>query len=256
MSNLSLEQVDLISTQRVAPKNGAPSSMDYNDSAREVLRDLVSLTEFINESLIPILAALPEDAKDGLTGATLLANPSETSNAVFYDDRAGRPYTVAEVMKNLVSSNGTAQQKISDLTAKVAKLQTMLATTGQTDIIASVQSFADQIRNLGAMLNTVKASLAAYEARFQQTKAVRLEIPSMDSHNTQEVDVSWDIPYRSNDYTAVSSIEDPTGGLQISGWNKLSDGRGIHVTVYNASNGTIEGAILHVIGQADAPATA
>lgn len=256
MSNLNIDQVDLIAIQRVAPKNGAPSSMDYNDSAREVLRDLVSLTEFVNEHVLPILAALPEDAKDGLTGATLFASPGETSNAIFYSEQDARPYTVAEVMKNLVSANGASQKKIGDLMAKVAKLQTLLATTGQTDIIASVQSFADQIKNLGSMLNTVKASLGAYEARFQQTKAVRLEIPSMESHETLDVETSWDIPYRSNDYTAVPSIEEATGGLEISGWSKLSDGRGLHVTVYNASNGTIADGILHAIGQADGPATA
>jgi hypothetical protein len=256
MSNLNLEQVDLIAIQRAAPRNGAPSSEDYNDNAREVLRDLVSITEFLNEQLIPILAALPEAAQDGLTGATVFANPSETTNAVFFNEQEARPYTVAEVMKNLVSSNVAALQKINDLSAKVAKLQTLLATTGQTDIIASVQSFADQIRNLGAMLNTVKGSLVSYEARFQQTKAVRLEIPSAETHTTQEIDVSWDIPYHSNDYTAVLSIEDPTGGLEVAGWSKLSNGRGVHVTVYNASNGTVDNAILHMIGQADAAAAA
>lgn len=254
MSNLSLEQVDLISIQRVAPKNGAASSQDYNDSVREVLRDLVSLTEFVNEAMIPILIALPEDAKDGLSGATLFASPKETTNPLFYNEQAARPYTVAEVVKNMISSNGAIQQKVNDLTAKVARLQTLLATTGQTDIIASVQAFSDQIKNQGAMINTVKSALAAYESRFQQTKAVRLEIPEIESHATQEIDISWDIPYHSDDYTATPSIEDPTGALQVTGWSKLSAGRGLHVNVYNASNGPISGGILHVIGQADAPA--
>ena len=42
-NTLNIDSIELVSTQRVAPLNGAPYSADYNDSAREVLTDLKAI---------------------------------------------------------------------------------------------------------------------------------------------------------------------------------------------------------------------
>jgi len=255
MNTLSFDNVDLISIQRAAPKNGSCSSQDYNDSSREILRDLLSVTDWINQNLIPVLNALPETAAMGLTGLTMFANPGDTS-PLFFNKSTTTSYTVAEVCANLNSTATSVSQKISDLNARVLKMQTLLASTGQTDILASVQSFSDQIKNVQSLVNTIRMTVAGYEARFQQTKGVRVDIVEIAAAGVLEMDISFDVPYPNDNYTVSVGIEDETGGLALTGWKKLPNGRGIHVYIHNGSTSPVDGGILHLIGQADAPSAA
>lgn len=253
MNTLNIQSVDLISSQRSAPKNGAPSSGEYNDTMREVLGDLVSISDTINEAILPILNVLPEEAKDGLSGTTMSANPDDTGS-LFYNLAQKQPYTVAEVLQNLFGMNTDLRTKIADLGGSVAKLQTLMSTTGQSDILASVQSFSDQIKNLMSVITTMKQSLASYESRLQRTRSVRLEVPAVEGYGVIGMDVNWDITFPSNDYTVTLSLEDPNGDLQISGWSKLSAGRGIHVTIHNNNSAQVENGIIHMIGQSNGEA--
>src|ERR1017187_4197511 len=71
-NTLNIASIELVSTQRVAPLNGAPSSADHNDSAREVLTDMASISEFLNGTVLPLLNCLPARWQLGLCLASRL----------------------------------------------------------------------------------------------------------------------------------------------------------------------------------------
>ena len=252
MNTLGLENVDLVSIQRAAPKNGAPSSGDYNDTMREMVSDLVSITELINQRIVPVLNALPDTAADGLAGSSVFADPGAVT-PLFYDSAENRPLTISEVLQNLFNSNGQLAARVSDLAGKVAKLQTLLSTTGQNDVLASVQSFSDQIKNLTTLINTIRTTTGAYEERFQRIRSVRFPVDDVQPHSYFTGDVAWDIPFSTGDYTVTVSVEDETGSLLVSGWKKLDGGRGINLKVFNSGEEPVSG-IVHMIGQLNAEA--
>ena len=94
MTPINILTVDLASTLRTVPRNGSPSSVDYNDTARETLTDLATLAGFINDTLLPILNTLPSTASTGLYGSTLQAS-SDPTNPLFFsgvgDQWNGKP---------------------------------------------------------------------------------------------------------------------------------------------------------------------
>ena len=77
MSTLNIQTIELASTLRTVPENGAPSSTDYNDTAREFLTDLATVAGIINDTVLPILNTLPATASGGLYGNSLQASSED-----------------------------------------------------------------------------------------------------------------------------------------------------------------------------------
>ena len=159
-SVLSIPTIELASTLRTVPQNGAPSSSDYNDTAREFLTDLATIVETINDTLLPILNVLPAAAASGLYGSSLQAS-SDTTNPLFYSASEQRSLMVSEVLIGLNAAVAALQTTVTNLNARIVQLSTMLATTNQTDMLATVQALSDQYRQLQITVNNLVAAGAS-----------------------------------------------------------------------------------------------
>ena len=159
-SVLSIPTIELASTLRTVPQNGSPSSSDYNDTAREFLTDLATIVETINDTLLPILNVLPAAAASGLYGSSLQAS-SDTTNPLFYSASEQRSLMVSEVLIGLNAAVAALQTTVTNLNARIVQLSTMLATTNQTDMLATVQALSDQYRQLQITVNNLVAAGAS-----------------------------------------------------------------------------------------------
>ena len=153
---LNIDSIELTTTERRAPKNGAPSSQDYNDSFREVLVDLAAITDVLNGTVLPLLSTLPQTEPLVLDGEGILA--SHEPDDLFYDSTPARQQlTVAAVMKSLNDRIGSLNAKVADLSARVLSLQTRLATTNQNDVAKAIQGFADTLRGIDQRVATLES---------------------------------------------------------------------------------------------------
>jgi len=154
-ATLNIASIELVSTQRVAPLNGSPSSADYNDSAREVLTDLASLSEFINGTVIPLLNCLPATDPLVLDGSAVYASAAVTDDPLFFDATAQQPLTIASVFTKLSQIVASVQTQMTNVSAQVLALQTRLATTNQNDIATALQGLATTIAAVAARVTAL-----------------------------------------------------------------------------------------------------
>jgi hypothetical protein len=155
IATLNIASIELVSTQRVAPLNGSPSSEDYNDSAREVLTDLASLSEFVNGTVIPLLNCLPATSPLLLDGSAIYASTAATSDPLFFDTTAHQPLTIAAVITRLNQIVSSIQTQMTNLSAQVLALQTRLATTNQNDVAKAIQGLASTIAAVAARVTAL-----------------------------------------------------------------------------------------------------
>ena len=154
-ATLNIASIELVSTQRVAPLNGSPSSADYNDSAREVLTDLASLSEFINGTVIPLLNCLPATDPLVLDGSAVYASAAATDDPLFFDATAQQPLTISSVFTKLSQIVASVQTQMTNVSAQVLALQTRLATTNQNDIATALQGLAATIAAVAARVTAL-----------------------------------------------------------------------------------------------------
>lgn len=167
MSNLNVPTVELVSTLRAAPLNGAASSQDYNDSWTESLADLASLAGFINDILIPMLNGLSSNIQptlvatpNGLEGRFIFSDTTDTSQ-VFFDNLSNTPNTIADSLRVLEGIVNAVQVTIGNLNIEVTALQTALSSTNQNDVAQALQNFAAALESLTAQVNANTAAIAA-----------------------------------------------------------------------------------------------
>ena len=167
MSNLNVPTVELVSTLRAAPLNGAASSQDYNDSWTESLADLASLAGFINDVLIPMLNGLSSSIQptltatpSGIEGRFIFSDTTDTSQ-VFFDNLSDTPNTIADSLRVLEGIVNAVQTTVGNLNIEVTALQTALSSTNQNDIAQALQNFAAALESLTAQVNANTAAIAA-----------------------------------------------------------------------------------------------
>ena len=114
----------------------------------------------LNDSILPILNALPSSADQGLNGMAMFSGTDQT-NPLFYSQSTGKFLTVSDSLRQLSGRNDSTVRKLNDLAAQVAALQTKLATTSQSDVLASIQSFSDTVQRLNSQLSQVVAANSA-----------------------------------------------------------------------------------------------
>lgn len=156
-ADLNLSTLELTSTLRTAPLNGQASSSDYNESQRETLVDLTTLVDFINNTLLPLINALPAGAllpsqsPVGIEGRTINSDTSDQS-ALFFDALTSSPLTIANSLRILDGIVTSMEQQLIDMGVQVAALQAQLASTNQNDIALALQ-------NLSSALNQISIDL-------------------------------------------------------------------------------------------------
>jgi hypothetical protein len=139
-----IDSIELITTEREAGLNGAPSSQDYNDTMREMLTDLSSIADTLNSSVLPYLNTLPATVTQTLDGDGMYAS-HDTANELFVDSTTGSQLVISDVFARLDARVSAVKAQIVDLTARIAALQSRLATTQQNDVARAIQGFNDSL---------------------------------------------------------------------------------------------------------------
>lgn len=161
MTSLELSNIELVSTLRAVPANGAPSSADYTDSQREALQDFASLADLLNTNIVPLVNSLVFPAgtspAPSLSGDTLLAS-ADTENPLFVNSITGEPFTIAQVFLQLSAVTVAQAKTLLAQQGAIRQLQSQLASTNQVDISKALQGLSDQVRTLQNQVNTLLAS--------------------------------------------------------------------------------------------------
>lgn len=172
MANLNLNTVELTSTLRTAPFNGAPSSSDFNEGQRETLVDLASLTSIINTTLLPLLNALsansllPIQDPVGIEGRTIWTDTSD-QNTLFFDSLSNVPLSIADSIRILNGIITSIQQALNDQGVEVASLQARLASTNQNDISLALQSLSASLNQLTVNQQNQAIQIAQFEGAIK-----------------------------------------------------------------------------------------
>jgi uncharacterized protein len=244
-TTLNIPSVDLVSTVRTAPKNGAPSSADYNDTMREILVDLGSLSELLNVSVLPVLNQLPEAAAAGLEGRTIYASMDDDKTPLFYSESAQKFFTIADVLQNLHTLITQSNNTLVDVTGRIVALQSKLATTSHNDVINAVQGFTDQVRQVSYAQSGLTRAVESQAAELDKTQTVRKTLEATAA-GTSTLDITWPVPFKDNSYTVALAVE---GAALTVGFVKMTDGAGITVSVNNP--GDAVSLTIHATAKAD-----
>lgn len=173
MSTLNLSTVELVSTLRAAPSNGATNSQDYNDSWTESLADLASISGFLNDILIPMMNGLISNIQDstnstphGLEGRYIFSDTSDTTS-LFFDSLSSQSLSIADSFRILNGIVTTVQTAIANINVEVTALQAQLSATNQNDISQALQNFAASLQSLTAQVNSNTQQIENLQITFQ-----------------------------------------------------------------------------------------
>lgn len=162
MVGLNIDTLELVSTLRRAPANGAPSSHDYNDSEQEKMVDLAAVAGFLNDILRPVLNALPAAAGEGLEGRTLYADTTD-QDPLFYDALSGQALTVTDAIRLLSGIVTSVKGQVVDLSVEVGQLSSKLSSTGQNDIALALQNINDALIQIQNAQRTLEQRVSVLE---------------------------------------------------------------------------------------------
>jgi hypothetical protein len=158
-STVNLQQVELVSTVRTAPQNGAPSSADYYDSELEKVTDLSTLALFINSTLLPIVNSLPANATTGLLGTSCYSD-TENTDWLVYDSLDGNPLTLTQSLRLLSGQVQTIQTTMTNITQQVNSLQARLSASSQDDVSLALQGIVNSLAYNSSQISAITAALS------------------------------------------------------------------------------------------------
>jgi len=253
---LNLSTVELTSTLRTAPLNGAPSSSDYNESQRENLVDLATIVDFVNNQIIPLVNALPSEALEpadapvGIEGRTIYADTSDLS-ALFFNSLTSTPLTLADALRVVNGIITTMKQQLIDQGVEIASLQARLASTNQNDIALALQ-------NLSSALNQISVNQQIQNTQITEIQGaaivhVRYGPTTVAAGVSTNIEVDFSTPYNDDFYSVSVSLECQAGanGLVLAGaFQRVSPGIGITVPVTNFGVASAD-IIIHVMASHD-----
>lgn len=249
-NKLNIDTVELTSTLRAAPANGAPSSADYNDSQREALTDLSAIASLVNNTILPLLNALSEDAglpvtsPVGIEGRTIFSDTSDTSD-IFFDSLAGEPLDLAASIRLLRGMLTNAQTKLSDMGVEVTALQTRLASTNQNDIAQALQNFSDSLNQLTNTTNSNNAQLSDHNTKLNKFQTKRQTTGAVTGGARAQVTLTWPQAFDTANYTVSLSMFDNSAagtGLRVERLRAITT-TDITVQVINDAGGPLTGTI-------------
>lgn len=254
--DLNLSTVELTSTLRTAPLNGQASSTDYNESQRENLVDLTVLADFINNTLLPLLNALPAGALEpsvdpvGIEGRTINSDTSDQS-ALFFDSLTSSPLTIANSLRILNGIVTTMSQQLIDMGVQVASLQARLASTNQNDIALALQNLSSALNQIS--VNQQIQNTQINEIQGAQITRVRSNPVVVNAGTVNSVTMIFGVAFVDNSYTCTvgaECLEGFNGLVEANSFQK--NGLGVGVTVglvnHDVLNHTV---IVHVMASHD-----
>jgi hypothetical protein len=246
-ATINLQSLELVSVLHTAPANGAPSSSDYYDGELEKITDLASVAMFINNTLLPILNALPSAAATGLEGTSCYSDTANQDGLV-YDSLTGNPLTITDSLRLLYGQVQTQQTLMTNLTQQVASLQARLSASNQDDIALALQNITNTQAQLAAQVRALNQSTSNLQGLVGSSSSASVLTPNITAGATESVNLLWPTAFADNTYTVSYSIEDASGYLQVKGFTYLPSGTGILVHVVNTDPAGIHQGTVQAIG--------
>jgi hypothetical protein len=237
-TTLSLSSLELTSTLYEAPYGGAPSSQDYNDAWEEVLVDLSTITGFINDTLLPILNALPAAAANGLTGATITTDPSDQSS-LFFNAQANTSLVIGDSLRVLLAQVNNLGTQLADLGVEITTLQTQLGNTNQNGLVQTIQSLSQTLNAISQSLSQQIVNITANTTRLSKIQAMRVSGVTVTAGNTVSTNITWNAAYPNNSYTPVVTILGGTNSLSVTTAYSSTAGVGLVVAITNGGGSSV-----------------
>lgn len=245
---LALPNLELVSTLRVAPFSGPPSSEDYNDGEQEKLVDLTTLATFINNVLLPMLNTLSVGAATGIEGSNIFGDLT-SQETLFYNSLTTSPLSMSDSLRLLFGQAQTIQTSLSNLAVQVAALQARLASTDQNDIALALQGFTSNLNLQESQLKALQLAVSTLQILAGTTMDSMTPTPVIGPEAIETVTVLWTIPFASNNYAVSYGVEDASGFLQVTGFSYLPNGNGVLVRVLNIDTASSHQGTVHAIGR-------
>src|ERR1039458_5914088 len=211
---VNLPSLELVSTLRVAPLNGPPSSNDYNDTDQEMIIDLTTLLTFLNNILMPMLNTLAADADNGIEGSNIFGDTT-SEEALFYNVLTEEPMVIADSLRFLYGQSQTAGTTLNNLAVQVAALQARLSSTNQNDVSLVLQGFTSNLNSQLGQLQALQNAVSSLQIISGTEMDAQVETPVIAPRSVETIAIPWTVAFPTNTYTvsygitACASIEVP-----------------------------------------------
>lgn len=245
---LSIPNLELVSTLRVSPLNGPPSSQDYNDGEQEKLVDLTTIVTFLNNTLLPMINTLITTAASGLDGSGLYSDMT-SEEVIFFNSQTSQSLSVADTMRMLYGFIQSLQTAQSSIGVQIGTLQSRLASSNQNDISLALQGFTSNLNSLLGQLTSVQQAVSNLQLLAGTSLDAQTPTGTIPASSIETVVVNWSVPFSSNDYTVAYGIEDASGFLQITGFTYLPSGAGVQIHVMNNDPAASHQGTVHAVGR-------
>ena len=245
---VNLPSLELVSTLRVAPLNGPPSSNDYNDADQETIIDLTTLLTFINNVLIPMLNTLASGADSGIEGSNIFGDTT-SEEALFYNVVTEEPMVLADSLRLLYGQSQTINTTLSNLGVQVAALQARLSSSNQNDVSLVLQGFTSNLNSQLGQLQALQNAVSSLQIIAGTSMDAQAVTPVIAPRSVETIAIPWTVAFPTNTYTVSYGIEDASGFLQVTGFIREPAGAGILVHVLNTDTAASHQGTVNAIGR-------
>lgn len=245
MSNLSYETLELSTSISTSPKNGPPSSDDYNENQRNVLNDLTLVSELLNSAIIPLVNSLLSASPVVIEGRTVVSDTTDSS-PLFYNSVSDAPLSLADSLRFLQNLSNTVQQTVADLGIQVAALASTVSSSSQNNLANAVQRIQTNLSTLTTQQQGYTTQLQSLSALRQATSVTTDAIPPS---STLPVTLTWPSAFADDSYFVALGLNDPTGFCRILSYSVVTGGTGITVLVENTDSSSSHTPTVNALAQ-------
>ena len=245
---MNLPSLELVSTLRVAPLNGPPSSEDYNDGDQETIVDLATLLTFINNTLIPMLNTLTAAAAAGIEGSNIYGDTT-SEEALFYNASTDQPMVVADSLRLVYGQSQTINTALGNIATQVAALQARLSSTNQNDVSLVLQGFTSNLNSQLSQLQALQNAVSSMQITVGESMDAQALTPVIAPGSVETIALPWTVVFPTDTYTVSYGIEDASGFLQVTGFVRQPGGVGILVHVLNTDTAASHQGTVNAIGR-------
>jgi hypothetical protein len=215
-----------------------------------VLTDLATLSDLVNGTLLPLINVLASTALGnspvGIAGSTIYSDITDESDT-FYNSVASVPLVVADSLRVLRALIAQLQTQVGNIAIEIATLTSQSSSINPNDIAASLASIVSQIAALTSSVSNLALEISSIQAAAVQGNVVATG--NIPASTIQEVTVNLPTTYSDNNYTAILSMQEGTGQLQILSFTYQPAGVGVIALVKNTSTTAALSGFIHLIAK-------
>ena len=172
-----IAQIQIQLQKRIARARGQTSSASYNDTIDEISHDFANFANQWNNSLVPLMADLPDSTVDsaidaftnGLSGATMYIDADATLayHSSYYNTTEERPNTVYEQFVSIYTQMTSMQEDLEgQIGATVPAASIPIVDTASIYTAANVEAALQEVMTKLNLLVTSDLDLSAVAQHY------------------------------------------------------------------------------------------